>query len=164
MSNPPKSPAKRKLPPSDPVENTIRTRSKSRQREGTQDVPLTPSKSPGKADQACKVCDFVGKSVRSHLHKNPKCKASYDEAELKELEAQAKKRNLEMDRERKKQRYHNEPGESPRKRAASKEYYTKHTPEKRASMRAYNEDHREEINQAMRDLNLHPEKKTEGKD
>ena len=119
----PKSPAKRKQPqrgsrtPSksprkshDPHgESIIRTRSKSRQREGTQDVPLTPSKSPGKPDQACKVCDFIGKSVRSHLHKKPKCKASYDEAELIELEAQAKKKHLELMATRNKQRYHDEP-------------------------------------------------------
>ena len=141
MSNPPKSPAKRKLPPSDPVENTIRTRSKSRQREGTQDVPLTPSKSPGKPDQACKVCDFIGKSVRSHLHNKPKCKASYDEAELIELEAQAKKRHLELMATRNKQRYHDDPGESTRKRAAAKERYNKHTPEKRAASKEYYSKH-----------------------
>ena len=97
MSKQLKSPAKRKLPQSDPVEPTTRrTRSQSRQREGTQDVPQSPSKSPGKPDQACKECDYVGKFIRTHLSKSAKCKASYDEAELIELEAQAKKRNLEL--------------------------------------------------------------------
>ena len=128
MSKQQKSPGKCKLPQSNPVERTIRTRSQSRQREGTQDVPQSPSKSPGKADQACKLCDFVGKSVRSHLHNNSKCKASYDEDQLIELEAQAKKRHLESMATRNKQRYHDDPGESTRKRAAAKERYNKHTP------------------------------------
>ena len=61
--------------------------------------------------------------------------------------------------------YQNDPKESPRKRAASKEYYKKHTQEKKVSakklyqespekkkeaMAAYNEKHKEAINKSMR--------------
>ena len=44
-------------------------------------------KSPHKPEQKCKGCDYVGKSLRSHLSKTPKCRALYD---LGSLEAEAK--------------------------------------------------------------------------
>ena len=76
------------------------------------------SKSPSKPEQVCKGCDYIGKSLRSHINKSPKCKVFHD---MVELENQAKKRHLEMMAARNRERYQNDPVYSLRKRAASKE-------------------------------------------
>ena len=107
----------------------------------------------------CKGCDKKFLLLLSHLERTKSCQDSYDMSAMrKEAERLTKERKAQRGRDR----YHNDPNESPKKRAAAKEQYKQHTPEKRATMALYNERHREKINDAMREQYQNdPEKKKE---
>ena len=81
------------------------------------------------------------------------------------MRKEAERLTKEKKAERSRERYRNDPDESPKKRAAAKEYYKQHTPEKkaaakeyykqhtpekRATMALYYEKHKEELNDAKR--------------
>ena len=140
-------------------------------RVGTQN-DTQAAKASGKEKVTCKGCDKEFMLLLSHLERTVSCQDFYDMSSMrKEVETLTKVRNAQKSRER----YHSDPDESLRKKAASKEYYKKHAPEKRTSskrlykespkkkkesMRAYNEKHRSDINKAMRDnYNEDPQKK-----
>ena len=123
------------------------TRSNQPKTESTQDANSSNTKSPGKKQEKCKGCNWVGISLRSHLSKNKQCSSLYD---LDALEAEAKRLHKEQMAVRNRDRYHNEKDESPRKRAASRQRYNESPQKKKEAMSAYNEKHKSEINNAMR--------------
>ena len=110
----------------------------------------------------CKGCGKKIQKLLSHLKRTEDpCKDNYD---MDALEEGAKRLHREQMAARKRELYQNDPKESIRKRAASKEYYKKHTSEKKAAskkayqdnlekkketMTTYNEKHREDIREAM---------------
>ena len=110
----------------------------------------------------CKGCDKKFQLLLSHLERTKSCQDFYDMSTMrKEAERLTKEKKAERSRER----YRNDPDESPKKRAAAKEYYKQHTPEKkaaakeyykqhtpekRATMALYYEKHKEELNDAKR--------------
>ena len=91
-------------------------------------------KSPGKPEQRCKGCDYMGKSFRSHLSKSPKCKTLYD---MNALDAEAKALHKKQMAARNRDRYQNDPDESPRKRAASKQLYNECPEKKKEAMQKH---------------------------
>ena len=87
------------------------------------------------------VCKGCGKEVQlllSHLKRTKEpCKALYD---MNALEAEAKTLHKEQMAARNRDRYHNDPNESPKKKSASKEYYKRLSQDKKsASQRLYDE-------------------------
>ena len=85
------------------------------------------SESGSKQNVRCKGCGKEVQLLLSHLKRTKEpCKSFYD---MEALEAEAKTLHKEQMAARNKDRYHNEPGESPRKRAASREHYKKLTQE-----------------------------------
>ena len=115
----------------------------SRSEPRTSQNPKSP-KSSAKTQVNCKVCNWTGKCLRSHLAKNKHCSSLYD---LNALEADAKRLHRDQKAARSRERY---PDESPRKKAASKQWYHENKQKKKEAMAAYNEKHREDINYAMR--------------
>ena len=119
-------------------------------------------KSPTEPKVTCKGCGKKIQKLLSHLKRTEDpCKDHYD---MDALEEGAKRLHREQMAARKLELYQNDPKESIRKRAASKEYYKKHTSEKKAAskkayqdnlekkketMTTYNEKHREDIREAM---------------
>ena len=84
----------------------------------------------------------------SHLKRTKKpCKALYD---IKTLEAEAKAVQKEQMAVRNRDRYHNDPNESRRKKAASKEYYRKRIKEKEST----NQKSHDEIHDTAEPPNL----------
>ena len=119
--------------------------------------------SPGKPKVTCKGCGKEVQKLLSHLKrtKGP-CKDNYD---MDALEAENKRLHREQMATRNRKLYHDDPGQSSRKKAASRKYYKKHSAEKKAAskksyednpekkkkaMTTYNENHREDINIAMK--------------
>ena len=152
----PKSPAKRKVPPEvtgarpksvkeimqQPSGSNV-TRARSNPRDSQAIEPSTP-KSPAKREGLCKVCNWTGKCLRSHLAKNKQCSSLYD---LDALEDEAKRLHRDQKAARSRERYMDE---SPRKKTAAKQRYQESPQKKKEAMAAYNEKHREDINFAMR--------------
>ena len=110
----------------------------------------------------CVGCGKEFTLLLSHLERTESCQDSYDMPTMRKENARVTK---ERKAQRSRERYHNDPEESPRKKAAAKEYYKnhtpekkaaaneyyeKHTPEKKATMAIYNERNREKINDSMR--------------
>ena len=101
------------------------------------------SKSPAKQKVTCRGCGKRVQLLLSHLERTTKpCKALYD---MEVLHAEAARLHKEQMATRNRERYHSDPKESPKKRAASKEYYDNHTPEKKGAMSVYNQTHKEDI-------------------
>ena len=153
MASKPKSPAKHKLQIGVPEETTQTALQKP-----------TPRKheSPRKEKVTCLGCDKQFLLLLSHLERTKSCQSSYDIAAMRKEADELHRQQMAA---RKLYQYQNDPNESPRKRAASMEYYMKHTQEKKASakklyqespekkkeaMAAYNEKHKEAINKSMR--------------
>ena len=143
----PKSPAKRKGPPTgrgtkpkSPMKvdqppigsSNARTRSMKHQITEPQAFASSQPKSPTKPDQVCKGCGYIGSALLSHLGHKPRCQAWYD---MVALRAESAKRRFELMAARNREKYHNDPDVSPRKKA---------------NMTAYNEKHREDINREMK--------------
>ena len=105
------------------------------------------STSLGKERVECKGCNKTFQLLLSHLERTESCQKFYDMPTMRKENARVTK---ERKAQRSRERYHNDPEESPRKKAAAKEYYEKHTPEKKATMAIYNERNREKINDSMR--------------
>ena len=116
-----------------------------------------------KEKMTCMGCDKKFQLLLSHLERTKTCQDFYDMSTMRQ---EAERLTKEKKAQRSHERYHNDPDESskrkaaakeyykqhtPEKRAAAKEYYENHTPEKKATMALYNEKHREEINAAMKE-------------
>ena len=96
----------------------------------------------------CKGCGKEVQLLLSHLKRTKKpCKALYD---IKTLEAEAKAVQKEQMAVRNRDRYHNDPNESRRKKAASKEYYRKRIKEKEST----NQKSHDEIHDTAEPPNL----------
>ena len=164
MPNQPKSPAKRKQPPTGPQEKTARTTRS--QAAGQHEVASSQTESPTKEKTKCRVCGKEFLLFLSHLKRSKPCATEYDVVAM-EAEDQIRRREHRQTPEKraasreaaKKYRDNNRAAS----REASKKYYDSHTPEKMATMTAYNEIHRGGINQAMRQLNFNPDKREEKK-
>ena len=78
-------------------------------------------KMPGKQKVTCKGCGKEVQLLRSHLErtKDP-CKSLYD---MEAMRAESKQKHKHQMAARNRELYHNDPNESPKKRAAAKEYY-----------------------------------------
>ena len=101
------------------------------------------SNSPAKQKITCKGCGKRIQLLLSHLERTTKpCKALYD---MEALRAEGSRLHKEQMARRNRERYHTDPNESTKKKAASKEYYEKHSEEKKGVMTAYNEKHKEHI-------------------
>ena len=106
-------------------------------------------KSPAKPKVTCKGCGKKVQLLLSHLKRTEDpCKDNYD---MDSLEEEAERLHREQMAARKLELYHNDPEESPKKRAASKKRYEDDPEKKKASMSAYNNKHRKDINLAMQD-------------
>ena len=120
--------------------------------------------------ETCKACGKTFQLLNSHILRSKACKSKYSEDELTALKERDLKLRREKNAQRMKANYHNDPTESPRKRAAMKKLYEDpkrreakkeamkklyEDPERREAkketMSRYNEDNREEINSAMKD-------------
>ena len=81
------------------------------------------TKSPTK--EHCKGCTWKGTSLRIHLNRTKlPCRKLYNAEDLKNKSDQL---NKVKDAKRKYEKYHNNPNESQRKKAAAKQYYEKHS-------------------------------------
>ena len=108
------------------------------------------------ANENCKGCKWVGKSLRTHLNRTKlSCKELYN---MDELKKDSEKQNKVKNALRKYDKYHNDPNESQRKKVASKEYYLKRTQEKTKAMSTYNQEHRDDLGDAKK---VYYKKKTE---
>ena len=128
-----------------------------------QNVSSSNSKSPAKQKVTCKGCRKRVQLLLSHLERTTKpCKALYD---MEALRAEATRLHKEQMASRNRELYHNDPDASQRKRAASKEYYKKHTPEKKAASKEYYKKHTPEKKAASKEYyKKHtPEKKAASK-
>ena len=150
----PKSPAKCKGSPRGTGTRPKSSKEASQQTSGEADAQVYRSKprtsqdinspeSTAKTQVDCKVCNWTGKCLRSHLAKNKQCGSLYD---LSALEAEAKRLHRDQKAARSRERYADE---SPRKKAASKQHYHDSPQKKKEAMAAYNKKHREDINHAM---------------
>ena len=107
-------------------------------------------------------CDKKFQLLLSHLERTKSCQDYYD---MSTMRKEAEKLTKEKKAHRSRERYQNDPNESPKKRAAAKLYYEQHTPEKRATMALYYEKNREKINDAKREqYQRDPEKKQAKRD
>ena len=95
----------------------------------------------------CMGCDKEFQLLLSHLERTKSCQDFYDMSAMrKEAERLIKEKKAQRSRES-----YNDPDESPKKRAAAKEYYREHTLEKKEAMEAYRNEHREDINKARKE-------------
>ena len=99
------------------------------------------TKSPTK--EHCKGCKWEGTSLRIHLNRTKlPCRKLYNAEDLKN---ESEKLNKVKDAKRKYEKYHNNPNESQRKKAAAKQYYEKHKTQKTAAMTRYYHEHSDDM-------------------
>ena len=111
---------------------------------------------------SCIGCKKEFQLLLSHLERTKSCQSFYDMSSMRE---EAERMNKIKKAQRSRERYQNDPDESVKKRAASKENYRQHASKKKVTMALYYEKHREEINGAKREhYHGEPEKKQEKRD